>query len=407
MKNTRRQFSRALNCPGLPRVNLNPSWFRVMARVATLCMALARAEQREVFATNRWNDATFFDSFQTGESTWDYDAAQIQRAAENPFHNYVDGYNPDIVDPFDPKEVSAEWFASLPSGGSEQAFQTLPEPQNGPYGHAQKTGIWYHNDGGQFIDAYDYPEKYAEQAALQKATGGDVLHLLKGAAKKQANWFDASVSQYDAYGRPKAPYPGNPVVLQYAGYQQQAVNSTLSCSSGGCKASAQLSFSKESDLQNCKLSVLVKPTDFGEDKVVEFIKLNDQVISINCQPPKVDCSEASNKLSDLFSCVEDMDVQLMFKRNNSLELIAKISDAVNKSDCAYKGKMLYAVPQVTCMVGNLTERVKSANSTGYERPSAQPMDLPMMEETEAKRGLRSRVKRGAQSSSRSLGHELP
>lgn len=29
--------------------------------------------------------------------------------------------------------------------------------------------------------------------------------------------------------------------------------------------------------------------------------------------------------------VEDMDVQLMFKRNNSLELIAKISDAVNKS----------------------------------------------------------------------------
>eukprot|EP00913_Durusdinium_trenchii_P021742 g20428.t1 len=108
----------------------------------------------------------------------------------------------------------------------------------------------------------------------------------------------------------------------------------------------------------------------------EFIKLNDQVISINCQPPKVDCSEASNKLSDLFSCVEDMDVQLMFKRNNSLELIAKISDAVNKSDCAYKGKMLYAVPQVTCMVGNLTERVKSANSTGYERPSAQPMDLP-------------------------------
>lgn len=30
-----------------------------------------------------------------------------------------------------------------------QAFQTLPEPQNGPYGHAQKTGIWYHNDGGR------------------------------------------------------------------------------------------------------------------------------------------------------------------------------------------------------------------------------------------------------------------
>ena len=73
-----------------------------------------------------------------------------------------------------------------------EAYQTLPEPANGPYGHAQKPGEWYLNDGGRFIDSYDYPEPYAEQAALQRATGGDVLHLLKGAAKKQANWCGSS-----------------------------------------------------------------------------------------------------------------------------------------------------------------------------------------------------------------------
>ena len=41
-------------------------------------------------------------------------------------------------------------FATLPSAGSKQAYQTLPEPKNGPYGHAQQTGTWYQNDAGGY-----------------------------------------------------------------------------------------------------------------------------------------------------------------------------------------------------------------------------------------------------------------
>jgi len=29
-----------------------------------------------------------------------------------------------------------------------EAYQTLPEPKNGPYGHAQATGTWYRNAAG-------------------------------------------------------------------------------------------------------------------------------------------------------------------------------------------------------------------------------------------------------------------
>eukprot|EP00439_Symbiodinium_sp_Y106_P027131 s455_g3.t1 len=140
--------------------------------------------------------------FQTGESTWNYDAAQVLRAEDNPYHEYADGYSPDVTDPLNPKEVDPLWFASLPSGGPDQALQTLPEPKTGPFGHDQNMGHWYQDSAGKDIQAYKYPEAYAEQAQTLKATGGDIFHLLKGSGTKQANWFDASVSQYDAYGRP-------------------------------------------------------------------------------------------------------------------------------------------------------------------------------------------------------------
>lgn len=354
--------------------------------LSALLGALGIAEQREVRDAKRWNDASFFDSFQSGESTWDYDGAQMSRSPDDPFHNYVDGYQPSVSDPFDPKEVSPEWFATLPSAGSKQAYQTLPEPKNGPYGHAQQTGTWYQNDAGEWIDSYQFPKHYAEQAALQKTTGGDLLHLLKGAAKKQANWFDASVNQYDAYGRPKSPYPGNPTMLLNEGYAQQAVNSTLACKDGGCNATTQLSLSQEGDLQNCKLSVKVKPTDFGVNKVVEFITVNDHLVSLNCQPPSSSCAEADN-LTSLFDCVHEIDIQHLLT-NRSLQVVAKISTEVNKSECAYKGNMLYAVPQVTCLVSgvstptNLTEIIA--------RPSAAPINLNLRQTLQT---VKSKVKR--------------
>ncbi|CAJ1432671.1 unnamed protein product [Effrenium voratum] len=334
---------------------------RALAAAALLRQAASIVENND-----RWNDASFFDSFHVGESTSDYDSAQVQRAEDNPFHNYVDGYNPDVTDPFDPKHVDVKWFASLPSGGSEQALQTLPEPNQGPFGHAQKTGGWYYNDGGNFVQSYEYPKKYEEQAAMQRATGGDVFHLLKGSAKKQADWFDASTAQFDAYGRPKAPYPGNPAALVSQGYKQEARNASLSCKAAGCNASAQLTLNQDSDLQNCILSVQVKPTDFSSG-TIEFITVNNVTVSLNCKPP-ADCSKA-NELSSLYSCVSELHVQNLLGSDRSLVVEAKISKDVQNSDCAYQGNLLYAVPQVTCLVG-------TPQGGSGSQAKATPVDLP-------------------------------
>eukprot|EP00435_Cladocopium_sp_Y103_P050079 s49_g15.t1 len=203
--------------------------------------------------------------------------------------------------------------------------------------------------------------------------------LRKNHGKLGLKWeqrpFDASVNQYDAYGRPKSPYPGNPALLLHDGYRQKAVNSTLACQSGGCQATADLSFSQEGDLQNCKLSVKVKPTDFGVNKVVEFITVNDRTVSLNCQPPSSDCSEA-NQLTSLFDCVYEIDVQHLLS-NRSLQLSAKISDGVNKSDCAYKGNLLYAVPQVTCLVGPVPGVAMNISDV-LARPVATPIKLSLI-----------------------------
>lgn len=45
------------------------------------------------------------------------------------------------------------------------------------HGHAPP-GLDQGQSSGQFIDAYDYPEKYAEQAALQKATARGWAELM-------------------------------------------------------------------------------------------------------------------------------------------------------------------------------------------------------------------------------------
>lgn len=349
-------------------------------------------------AKSKWHDASFFDSFQTGESTYSYDGAQVLRAEDNPYHEYADGYSPDVTDPLDPKEVDPLWFASLPSGGPDQALQTLPEPKTGPFGHDQNMGHWYQDSAGKDIQAYKYPEAYAEQAQTLKATGGDIFHLLKGSGTKQANWFDASVSQYDAYGRPKNPYPGNPELLIYQGYQQQAANVSLACADAGCNASATLSLGQadRSELRNCRLSVQVMPTDFGPEKVVEFIKVNDHLVSLNCQPSSnARCDEAAS--SQFYTCVNGLEVQSLLNTQGSLNISAKISAGVNRSSCAYEGKLLYAVPQLTCLVG----KPPDANATGFQNgPQSSPVKLDLRQQKppvklalaqeHAERGLRGR-----------------
>lgn len=331
-------------------------------------------------SSDSWNPPSFYDAFASAESTWDYDAADKLRATDSNMHEYVDGYNPDVTNPFDPKEAEPKLFAESESMGPEQALQTYyPVPGRGPAGHNNNAGEWYRESEGQWIEAYDYPAMgVAAQHSDMAFEAGDLPNAIRTSGAKAAEWFDSSVNQYDNYGRPKEPYPGNPYLL--LGYTQKAVNTSLSCTSAGCTAESQLNAFQDGEIgQNCRLSVYVKPTDFGDDsKQIEFITVNDQTVALNCTLAKGVCNtEQANVLTDLQACVSTVDVNHLMS-NGSMIISAKISDAVNDSSCAYNGNLLYAVPEVTCMVGTLSNVSEAVNVSALEaRPVGTPMKLSL------------------------------
>lgn len=361
----------------------------LLAAWATVAIGLLTGEERRSTlaraalrgggeAGHKYNPPQFYDAFSSAETSWDYDAAQVLRADNNDFHNYVDGYSPpDVANPFDPKEVPPAYFHESESFGAKQALQTDPQASRGPAGHNNLYGSWYQDSAGKYIQSYQY-QQHDQQQSDVLAKAGDLYRASRASGAKTPDWFDTSVNQFDNYGRPKSPFPGNPVRLENLGYMQEAVNTSVSCKAAGCNASSLLhAFKVGKDVQSCKLSVLVKPTDFGKGKIVEFISANGVNVSVNCQPSSSAlaagaCSkEEASDLSQLYTCVQDVDVLHLLGTDGVLTVSAKISPSVTKTDCAYQGNLLYAIPQVTCMVG--TPRPEGNVSALKDLPKATPM----------------------------------
>ncbi|CAE8617744.1 unnamed protein product, partial [Polarella glacialis] len=151
----------------------------------------------------RWEEPAFFDAFSVGESTFNYDGAQKDRGGEGTgtYREYVDGYNPQIVNAYEPDAVPPVQFQESESAGAQQAFQSFyPGEKAGPGGRAQSLGEWQTDSGtGDYTQQYQYPAAGETQLSTQRS-GLDQAHasLALGAA-----WFDASVKQIDGYGRPK------------------------------------------------------------------------------------------------------------------------------------------------------------------------------------------------------------
>lgn len=329
-------------------------------------------------SADSWNSASFYNGFSTGETSWDYDAAEKLRASDSYMHEVVDGYNPDVSDPTDPHEVPTKLFSESESMGPDQALQTYyPVPDRGPAGHTNNAGEWYRTSEDGYVESYLYPEMgLAKQHSDMAWEAGSLKNAIATSGAKAAEWFDTSVNQYDNYGRPKLPYPGNPDLL--LAYTQQAVNTSLSCTSAGCIANSTLTaFQAEETGKNCHLSVYVKPTDFdGSMKQIEFITVNSQPVALNCTPSRGACDEAqANVLSNLQTCVDAVDLSDLIG-DGSMVISAKISAAVNDSSCAYNGNLLYAIPEVTCMVAATSAVEEKVNISALDAlPDQHPMKL--------------------------------
>eukprot|EP00933_Yihiella_yeosuensis_P060564 TRINITY_DN63310_c0_g1_i1.p1 TRINITY_DN63310_c0_g1~~TRINITY_DN63310_c0_g1_i1.p1 ORF type:complete len:492 (+),score=96.13 TRINITY_DN63310_c0_g1_i1:206-1681(+) len=308
----------------------------------------------EVKQHQKWEDPKFFDSFSVGESTWNYDGADINRAKGNPYREVADGYNPLLPNPFLPRQTDAEWFHESESAGPNQALQThYPSGKVGLGSTEMQPAKWFQDKGGVWIQDYKYPVRghTAEDAAREQ--GSSLTSSLATGEALGAAWFDASVNQVDSYGRLKDPFPGNPTHLLDLGYKEQSVNTSVSCAKSGCTASSLLhAFQKGQKAEGCKLTVLVQATDFGDNGMVKYITVNGRTVSVNCAPRRSDksCKNAS-LLTELQPCARDIDIQqLVASSAGELVISAHISKGVSNMTCAHKGNLLYAVPQVTCMV---------------------------------------------------------
>jgi len=308
----------------------------------------------------RWEDPQFFDAFSVGESTWNYDGAQTDRAEDSPYHEYTDGYNVQMTNPYEPNEVAPEAFQETESDGANQVWQTFyPAQKVGPGGHIMKLGQWTADSGGVYSQAYTNPHDQQISGALS------------------APFFDASVKNIDEYGRLKAPFPGNPMLLLAQGYKEQSVNTSVACKTAGCNASSMMIAYDPAKQQgaNCRLSVLVKPTDFGHGGSLDFIMVNNVMISRGCKPDAFySCNNESNILSHMFTCVEDVDIQHLVGADGGIVVTAQISTSVNQSNCSYNGNLLYAIPQVTCLVNDQLAQPGNVSRLST-RPRATPVTM--------------------------------
>jgi len=102
--------------------------------------------------------------------------------------------------------------------------------------------------------------------------------------------------------------------------------------------------------KNCRLSVLFHPTDFDDwynGEHVEWVQVNNRNISVKCHPHKDGCNQTAQR--PLLPCVNDISLDMLMPESGDLKIAAKIPQ--NVDECPYKGKMLSAVPVVTCLVG--------------------------------------------------------
>lgn len=231
----------------------------------------------------------------------------------------------------------AAWYAETPSGGPADAWQTFYPPSPDGLGSADER----HNP---WIAT---PEGWKQAYINSDLTSGG------NSPRKQAKWFDSEVLQYDGYGRRNMPDAVSP--RRYTavdGWQERAVNTTIGCAAPGCNASTMLQAydATTEEAANCRLSIMVHPTDFDDDwsnENFEWWKVNGKVVNTRCDPRARGCNASA--AAPLYSCMSNFELtDLVQMSQGTMQIQGKISPAVD--ECPYEGQLLNGVVVVACMV---------------------------------------------------------
>jgi hypothetical protein len=308
-------------------------------------------EEASVLAMAKHRDplpAGWFGAFSEGEST--YTTMGDDASRDNPMWETKYGKDPvmeDTQDSDETKAFPARFFHESESGGYIDAWQThFPTIKGNFAGNRGGQGNSWRNTPMGWRQDYTHT-----QVNLNK--GGPI----------QAAWFDNQVHQQDGFGRNMQPAEKdgkryNEDVMWM--WKERAINTTITCDEPGCTARASLAVYKGyngEEATNCRLSFLAHPTDYDDDwsrEHLEFIKVNDYIVSRECNPRVRGCNSTAEL--PLYPCLNGMEIDKLMDENGVIAVEAKNTMMVD--ECPYEGNggknLLAGVVVVNCMVRNKT-----------------------------------------------------
>lgn len=280
-------------------------------------------------------DPDWFGGFSIHESTFDPDGIRRRTTYIDPLYN-----DQSELDDGPPRAgLPYKWFQESRSGGPQQAWQTFypamedhrPRGNANPPWRAHTSGHGSGHDG-------------AEQEFEPEGIGYHVGRSLE----KPPGWFETVVTQYDAFGRGRAPSEDSD--HSYEGWTKKTTEGTLTCERPGCQASVRLTvFDHQSQRHaRCRLYVHVHPTDFDDEyskEHLEWITLNGHMVNHKCDPMVSGCHDNHKHL---YPCVNGRDIDSIIGDDGKLEVSAKLSPMVD--ECPVDGNLLSGTVSVTCFI---------------------------------------------------------
>eukprot|EP00928_Gymnodinium_smaydae_P079320 TRINITY_DN63283_c0_g1_i1.p1 TRINITY_DN63283_c0_g1~~TRINITY_DN63283_c0_g1_i1.p1 ORF type:complete len:545 (+),score=93.52 TRINITY_DN63283_c0_g1_i1:105-1739(+) len=236
------------------------------------------------------------------------------------------------------------FFHESVSGGDKAAWMTKPEP-------------------GASILRNDLTSEDGQDNVVHNIEG-DQIDLT-------APFFDDLVTNYDGFGRQRAPAEDTRRFLRAEGWRERKINKTIQCAEAGCSASTILDVfdvAKE-EVRNCLLDIDLHPTDYDGDYWSKAATgenahtwiVNGALVSGRCSIMARGCNLTAWR--PLYPCVSDFEVDHLMSADGSLVVNGSISRAVD--ECPYEGNLLSGVVVASCMVRNKT-RTTTTTTTDAE-----------------------------------------
>jgi len=277
----------------------------------------------------------WFGGFSDSESTYNPYSGEENKGLAERFDDPDVGFYPssDKDTPLSvPLAKSRRWFEETASAGNRQAWQTyypdIEDPTN------EDAPPWRSSEKGGFEQDY-----FSPQAAME---GG-------GMNNKKAGWFERNVGNYDSFGRPVSPGLNSP--RRRVEWSSSLHNSTFSCKDPGCIANSSLEIKGKDgeQLESCKLSIHIHPTDFDDEysrEYVELLSLNGRSMKERCFPKAHGCNGINGQ--ELVPCLKDFPLDGLLGSDKKLSISGRLSPMVD--ECPFDGNLLSGIIRVDCLV---------------------------------------------------------